>query len=81
MPLLRIRRRFEFIGAENAEFLSSGGDFQLQGDLKPRPLEVGDAKTVDAARQVYVASLFQRRMHAIVIDNDLVVNVEFGAVV
>jgi len=81
MPLLRIRRRFEFVGAEDAKFLSGASDFQLQRDLESRPLEVGDADAVDASGQVYVASLFQRRMHAVVVDDELVIDVKLGPVV
>src|ERR1700678_148658 len=80
-PTVRIRRRFEFVRAENPEALPGAGDLQDQSDLVAWSLEIGYAALVDSAAQIHTTRAALSGMDAVVVDDFAVVDVEARAIV
>jgi hypothetical protein len=71
----------EFISTENAERFARFRDLQDQGDLKARALEIGNPNLMNSAGELCLGRPLDRRMLAIIVDQQLIVDVEFCSVI
>jgi hypothetical protein len=76
-----MQRRLEFIRAEDAKFFPVRRDLEHQSHLESRPLKIRNANAVDAAAQANIATDIHWRMHAVIIDDHAIVDIEARAIV
>src|SRR6202044_426907 len=81
MPLAGIGRRFELVGAEDAQWLAGRGDFQDQRDSPLRSLKIGHANAMQTVPQFYGSVPPYGSMQTVIIDDHLIVDVKLRAIV
>src|ERR1035441_7192041 len=81
LPVRRIARRAECVGAEAPPILTGTRHGENQGHPVTGPLEVGDADAVDATVQGHAALLDLDGVDAVIVDHPFVVDVKLGTIV
>ena len=80
-PCLRMQRRLELVGAEYARFVFGRGHFEYESDLELRPLKIQDAHSMDSGTEADGAARIPWRMHSVVVNHQLIVDIEPRAIV
>src|ERR1700722_13519641 len=80
-PLARIGRRLKLVGAEYAQLLTGARYLQDQCDLELWSLKIRYAHAMQPPRKIGHAAFLQGRVHAVVVDDQLIVDVKLRAVV
>lgn len=80
-PILRIRGRFELVGAEDSKIFAWTRDFEHERNLKAAPLKTGHPDPVDSILQMDAALPRLWWVRTVVIDDEVTVDIEERAVV